>query len=373
MKIFATIAILLGVASAAIADEATVKLEYKFNQGDVIRSKITHLSTVDTKIKGVKQTAQSRSISTRKWEVQKVDESGLVTFMHSVENINMWQKVTDRPEVSYNSETDKTPPAIYAQASQSVGVPLSRITVDAQGRLVKREHLAGTPSSESQILPILPADPVAVDAAWYSPDDLTVRTGNGALKRIKTRQVFRLVNVSAGVATITTETQVLTPIDDPMLKVELIQKLTKGKFRFDIEQGRILSQQIDLDERVIGFQGEESVMNYLGRMTEELINAEPAKVAALPASAKKTVKLTPPAEMKEESPTPADPATKPAEKAEPDQAPMKEEMPKEDSAEDNVAGVPTLADPATKPKEEAEPLEEVAEVPTLAAPETKKK
>lgn len=373
MKIFATIAILLGVATAAIADEATVKLEYKFAEGDVVRSKITHLSTVDTKIKGVKQTAQSRSISTRKWQIEKVDNDGLVTFVHSVENINMWQKVTDRPEVSYNSETDKLPPAIYAQASKSVGIPLSRITIDTQGRLVKREHIAGSPSSESQILPILPEGPVAVGAAWYSPDDLTVRSGSGALKRIKTRQVFRLTSVSAGVATITTETQVLTPIDDPMLKVELIQKLTKGKLRFDIEQGRILSQQIDLDETVIGFQGEESVMNYLGRMTEELIDAAPAKIAALPAAPKKAVNLAPPKAMSEGVPTPADPATKPEEKAEPTEAPAKEEMPKEEPAKDSVAGEPTLADPATKPQEEAEPVAEVAEAPTLAAPETKKK
>lgn len=369
MKFFATIAILLGVAAAAIADDATVKLEYKFAAGDVVRSKITHLSTVDTKIKGVKQTAQSRSISTRKWQVEKVDDDGLVTFVHSVENINMWQKVTDRPEVSYNSETDELPPAIYAQASKSVGVPLSRITIDPQGRLVKREHLGGTPSSESQILAILPEDPIAVGAAWYSPDDLTVRAGNGSLKRIKTRQVFRLVNVSAGVATITTETQVLTPIDDPMLKVELIQKLTKGKLRFDIEQGRILSQQIDLDETVIGFQGEESVMNYLGRMTEELVDSAPKKIASLPA-APKAMKLTPP--KAENVPTPADPTTKPEEKVEPAEEPAKQEMPKDEPAEDTLAGEPTPADPTTKPAEE-EPVAEVAEAPALTAPETKKK
>lgn len=385
MKSLATIAILLGAATAALAAGDPVKLEYKFSEGDVIRAKITHLSTVDTKIKGVKETAQMRSISTRRWEVEKVDQDGLVTFAHSVENINMWQKVTNRAEISYNSETGEAPPAVYAQAAKSVGVPLSKITVDAQGRLVNRKHLAGTPSNETQILPILPPEPVEPGARWYSNDDLVVQNGAGGQKRIKIRQVFTLEGVRSGVATISTVAQVLTPVDDPMLKVELIQKLTQGKVKFDIQRGCVISQQIDLDETVIGFRGEESVMNYLGRMTEERINKAPAKVASLPVAPKPLISV-PAKKMEEGVPTPADPATKPAEKASDDSSEEKtasetEEMTKEDAPAEETrlefslsgpdANVPTPADPATKPKEAEEPVAEVAEVPTPAKPQPK--
>ena len=328
MKTLATLALLLATSTVAMADDAKVLLKYKFDDGDLIRSKIVHLSTVETKIKGSTQTAQSRSISTKQWKVEGVDKEGLATFVHSVESIDMWQKVTDRPEQRYNSQTDQEPPAIYAVAAQSVGIPLARITVDPQGRLVQRKQLGGTPSGETQILPILPEEPIAVGSAWYSPDDLTVRAGNGKQKHIKTRQVFRLESVTGNVATISTETQILTPIDDPMLKVELIQKLTRGKVKFDIAAGRLISQQLDLDETIIGFQGETSVMNYLGRMTEELLPGPPAKVAAMPAA-------------------PA-PVAEPAKVAEP-QEPAK--IASKPTAPRRLDGVPTLADPATKPVE----------------------
>lgn len=343
MKTLATLALLAATATVAMAEDAKIKLEYKFADGDVIRSKVVHLSTVETKIKGSTQTAQSRSISTKNWKVEGVNADGEATFIHSVENIDMWQKVTDRPEQRYNSATDQIPPAIYSEAAKSVGIPLAKITVDAQGRLVKREQLGGAPSGESQILPILPAEPIAVGAAWYSPDDITVRSGNGKQKHIKTRQVFRLQSVSGGIATITTETQILTPIDDPMLKVELIQKLTKGTVKFDVEAGQLVSQQLDLDETIIGFQGETSVMNYLGRMTEELIQEkQPAKVASVPAKPKKM----------EEAPTPADPATKPEEE-EATKSPAEMETVSDEDTKPaaKLAEVPTLADPSTKPED----------------------
>ncbi len=361
MRTLATLALVVATSTMAMAEETKVHLQYKFAVGDVIRSKVVHLSTVETKIKGSTQTAQSRSISTKNWKIQEVNADGDATFLHSVENIDMWQKVTDRPEQRYNSEKDDIPPAIYSEAAKSVGIPLAKITVDTMGRLVDREQLGGTPSSESQILPILPAEPVAVGAAWYSPDDITVRAGNGAMKHIKTRQVFRLKSVTAGVATISTETQILTPIDDPMLKVELIQKLTRGTIKFDIEAGRVASQQLDLDETIIGFQGETSVMNYLGRMTEEWIPGQPAKVAAAPAAPK----------VMKEAPTPADPATKPKEEdvaeakswdkliegsAQPETFESEQPIAKVASKPERprIDGVPTLADPSTKPAEQEE-------------------
>lgn len=286
MKTLTSLAIVL-TAAGLIAAEEKVSLQYKFAEGDVLRAKVVHLVTVETKIKGSTQTAQSRSISTKNWKVESVDEEGLATFVHSVENIDMWQKVTDRPEQTYNSDQDDTPPAIYSEAAKSVGVPLARITVDRLGRLVDRDHLAGAASSESQILAILPEEPVAVGASWYSLDQIAIRTGKGQQASIKTRQVFRLESVTDNVATIATEAQILTPIDDPAVKVELIQKLVKGKIKFDIEAGRIVSQKLDLDETVIGFQGEASVMNYLGRMTEELLTEPVKKVAGIPTPAKK--------------------------------------------------------------------------------------
>ena len=103
--------------------------------------------------------------------------------------------------------------------------------------------------------------------------------GGGGPKRIKARQVYTLASVKTGVATIRTETQILTPIHDPALASQLIQYETSGSVRFDVDAGRILSRETEVDKGVVGFRGEASSVHYLSRSTEEFLPAE-TKVAA---------------------------------------------------------------------------------------------
>jgi hypothetical protein len=49
--------------------------------------------------------------------------------------------------------------------------------------------------------------------------------------------------------------------------------LTQGSVKFDLDAGRLISRQMDLDETVIGFSGPDSVMQYLARLTDELLPA----------------------------------------------------------------------------------------------------
>ena len=77
---------------------------------------------------------------------------------------------------------------------------------------------------------------------------MTVALEEGETKLIQTRQRYELEKVDNGVATIAVETQILTPVSNPKIRVQLMQRLTKGHIRFDIAAGRILSQQTDLDE-----------------------------------------------------------------------------------------------------------------------------
>ena len=72
------------------------QLAYHFSPGDVLRTKVVHLATVDTKIKGVSQTTKSRSVSTRAWRINSVDADGNITFDNVVERVQMWNEVEGR-------------------------------------------------------------------------------------------------------------------------------------------------------------------------------------------------------------------------------------------------------------------------------------
>ena len=252
------------------------KLRYKFLPGETIRWQVEHRAQVRTTVGGTTQTAETFSGSIKVWQVSQVAPNGDATFVHSVESVDMRQKLTGRQEVTYNSATDAAPPPGFEDAAKSVGVPLSVITLDARGGVVRREQKLAQPNTQAKMTLPLPEQAVAVGDQWDAPSDVDLPQKDGSVKKVKSRQRFTLTSIDGGVATIHIETQVLTPIHDPGLEAQLIQLETQGDVQVDIEKGRIISQQTDLDRSVVGFQGDASSLHYVTRFAEKLLPQQPA-------------------------------------------------------------------------------------------------
>ena len=82
------------------------------------------------------------------------------------------------------------------------------------------------------------------------------------------------MDVKNGVATIEVSYQGLSPIN-AYLEAQLIQRLMNGTVRFDITAGRILSQEMNVDRRVLGYAGPTSSMHYVMQMKERLLEDVP--------------------------------------------------------------------------------------------------
>ena len=261
----------------------TYTLRYRFQPNETLRWKVTQRTEITTSVSGTTQTVSATVQSVKVWQIQKVLEDGTVTFQHSVENVNIHNKFSGSQEVHYNSQTDKKPPHGFEDAAQRVGVPLALITMDSRGQIRSRQRnpkvKAGSAENEGPMTLPLPTQPVAVDQTWSLPSELTIPLPGGLVKKIKTMQKFKLASVDDGVATIELSTLVLTPIHDPAIEVQLIQRDSSATIRFDIEAGRMLGQQVDIDKRVVGFRGEASRMHYLGRVNEEVLGESPQPVA----------------------------------------------------------------------------------------------
>lgn len=271
----------LKAAARQVVSDQTHLLTYRAQVGETIRWKVTHLVTVDTKIRGGEQTAKTRSVSTKSWRVTEADADGNLSFVYTVEDVDMWQNVTGRQEVRYNSRTDETPPREYELAAKSVGVPLATVTINRFGRVLKRdsEQPQFNPGLGELTLP-LPERAIKIGTKWNVPEEIKIRLEDGRVQRVQTRQTYSLDKVETGVATIGVKTEVLTPVDDPKVHAQLVQRLTNGAIKFDLDAGRVIARQMDLDETVIGFSGADSVMQYLARLTEELATAEKAAATA---------------------------------------------------------------------------------------------
>ena len=273
-----------GEDNTATADDANGKpdaalhsLRYKFAAGETLHSKVIHLVTVVTRIQGTSQTAKTRSVATKVWKITQVDADGNVTFVHSVGDVDMWQSVSGRQVVRYNSLKDKQAPVGYEQVAESVGVPLATVKIDPSGRVIERKDNRPqfNPGIGDLTVP-LPQKPVPVGHRWTIPDELQVRLPGEPIKRIKTRKVYTLRKVKTGVATIDVRTEVLTPIQDAAIEAQLVQRIQEGTVKFDVDAGRLLSRQMDMDKTVIGFNGPESQMEYLARFTEEMVTVQAA-------------------------------------------------------------------------------------------------
>lgn len=274
--------LLLAVMATASAEEnaKTYTLRYKFETGDVIRYDVDHRASVRSTMDKATQEAKTRSESVKAWKVIDVMPDGEIEFINLVEKVRMSNRVSDQAEMKYDSEKDSKPPAGFEDAAKAVGVPLSQIRMTPWGEVVDRKEKHHQPAADpnAPITVLLPEKPIAVGDAWNEPQEVTVKLADGGTKAVKTRRHFKLLSVKNDVATIEASQQVLSPVTAP-IEAQLAQRMMEGKIRFDIARGRILSQQMDVDRRILGFHGPTSSMHYLMRLEERLKEKSP-KVAS---------------------------------------------------------------------------------------------
>jgi hypothetical protein len=263
------------------ANDDKVLLQYKIAAGEVLRYSVDHKAAIRSTIKGTSQIVRTDSESVRAWKVLDVLENGQIEFAHVVEHVHMKNELPERAPLEYDSRKDAVPPPGFEQVASAVGVTLTIHRITAGGEVVHREikHAHQGQDSDLPITIPLPTEPISVGHKWDEPHQVFVETKHEK-RRVQTRRHFELTNVTNGVATIRATYQVLTPIEADV-ESQLVQRLTSGTIRFDVERGRILSQQHDVDRRVVGFAGPASSMHYQSRFIERLLE-DGEKVASRP-------------------------------------------------------------------------------------------
>lgn len=256
-------------------------LRYKYQPNETLRYTTEQLTTIDTTIGGNHQKTQLRTRSTRSLQVSGVTGEGNIQFAHRIDAVELWSEVSGRQAVQWNSTTGEAPPPEYQPFAANIGQVISVITMSPLGLIVGRQDNVPHPDLGLGGLSIpLPADEISVGHSWSQSIDINVRLDDQRIKTIKTRELYCLEKVETGVATISVKTQILTPLDDARVKSQIIQRISQGELRFDLDSGRMLAKQLDWDESVLGFNGAESNMKYLARFTETL--ATTAETASLP-------------------------------------------------------------------------------------------
>jgi hypothetical protein len=247
-------------------------LQYQFQMGEVLRYQVHHMANVRTTIEETTQQVESKSDSIKAWKVTDVLPDGSMEFVHVVEHVRMSNKTPSRPWAEYDSQHNKTPPVGFEQAARSVGVPISVIRLAPTGEILAREEKIPQPghTPDMPITVRLPDSPIGVGTKWNDSYQVRVQRKSGANLKIQTRRHCKLLKVQHGIATFRVDYQILTPVD-AYTESQLVERLTKGTVRFDLEKGRIVSQEMAVDRRVLGFSGGTSSMHFISKLEERLL------------------------------------------------------------------------------------------------------
>lgn len=268
-------------SQAAPAQDAAGKftLRHRLKAGEIVRTRTEHIANTVTRFQTTEDVSESRSVSDKVWEVKSVSPEGLMTFEYRLEAVDMFQKRGDNEPVVYNSRTDKEAPTIYSKVAETITKPIAEVTIDSSGTVIERDKQSKLPPLGMGELAVpLPKEAVELGAQWSIPREIRVQLENGTYKTIKIREQYTLEKVSAGVATIRVLSQPLTPVEDSSVEAQLMQQMSQGVIKFDIDKGRLISKQFDWDDEVVGFHGAETAIKYVARFTEEAVEA-PARAA----------------------------------------------------------------------------------------------
>lgn len=274
-RLFLSVALatVAGVFSTSRGDEAVepVLLRYDLSQGQRLNYEVTHVAKTKTRIQGKEEISQVHTVSKRYWDVTTV-KGDAMTFDHVIASVDMMQQQGDAEEIRWSSESGEKPPRRFNQVASRIGKKLSTVTINPRGQETDRQDDEGSKASlgMGSLSIAFPEEPIEIGGSWSIPREIKTRTDDGLVKTIKIRELYTLEKVSTGVATILIKSEPLTPISEESVRAQVVQQLSNGTIKFDIDAGHMISKELNWDETVVGFQGPNSLMEYRARMTEQL-------------------------------------------------------------------------------------------------------
>lgn len=268
------------ILTDSASDDSAYLLRYKLQPDEKLHYEVTHTAKTKTQINGDEETSDMNTISHRHWAVKDA-QSDSMTFGHVLDSVSMTQSTNDAPATRWDSSTSSTPPDVFAPVAKKIGQEISTITINARGQQLDREEAEGSPSADlgmGSLTLAFPETPLKIGDSWSVPRQIRVRE-NEEQKVIKIRELYTLIKVRTGVATLTVRSEPLTPINSQSVAAQVVQQMSNGEIRFDIDAGRMLEKRLDWDENVVSFRGPNSEMSYRAQLTENLVPSETIRSA----------------------------------------------------------------------------------------------
>jgi len=273
-------------------------LVFKFQPNQILRYEVSNDTEITTHVKENTETVRNSSTARRHYKVTKVDEkTGDAHLELSIDWVRMTASF-DNPDrkktepIEFQSDDPEKHPKQFQEVLDTIGKPRATIRFSPAGKpLEVLNKVPGKPAAGNQSAPgpaplpahdttpesyllQLPEQPVAIGETWKDRFDVVVKDSDNNRSRITIQRSYTLTEVDEDRALIEFRTTILTPMRNPSIEGQLIQREIAGKAVFDIARGLIVSREAGVDKTVLGPFGPQSSMHARSRFHEKLLDDE---------------------------------------------------------------------------------------------------
>ena len=249
--------------------EPRVQLAYRFETGAFSNYEVVNKSTITSQYQQLVETVSHETTARKQFRVVSIDEAGNATLEPVVQRVIMSAKFGSADPIVCDSDKPEDAPGQFKDVLKTINKPIARVQVTASGEMLKVTLLEGAPDGMTaagglndprlNFLTVLPKEPVGVGASWKDRFDVPVTIGQSGLKQPVTLQRnYEVTKLEQGIATISLKTTVITPVADPQIEVQLMQRALTGVLEFDTARGCVLSQRTIASKVVVGAFGPQS-------------------------------------------------------------------------------------------------------------------
>lgn len=300
MPLTATPIICLTLAALATAPAEApkpaqgVRLQYKFREGETVSYHIENDLTLVASKPPVQDKQDTRSVTDQRYKVIDVAPDGTATLRLAIEAARMEYRFDNAPPKVFDSREPGVPDPAFQHVKEAIGRELAELKLRPDGSiaairpLLKQEELDAIPGKlglegegPTHLFVAFPDRPLKVGESWNETYSTRVTISGKLTQEVKILRQYRLDAIDGEIATIHVKTSPLTVLSDPTLLVQIIQRTTSGRIRFNVKTGRAIDRKVEFDNIEIGWAGDASSYRAIGTWSEKLV-MEPPAVSAHP-------------------------------------------------------------------------------------------
>jgi hypothetical protein len=260
------------IAFVTAAAQAQTPWTFRWEKGQVITTKVDHVTAVTETIQGKALDITSKLQIVKRWKVLDVDAQGAATLEQSITSLRNEQSRTNGGTLLFDSANPEKSTPELKEMMKFINVPVATIKVDRFGRAIEVKSGPGQKyDAEPPFGFVLPGQAVAVGQAWVRPHTITLDPPLGAGEKYKGEQTAKLTKFESGKAIIDVAVTIKDLPEAANDQIPLLQKQLAGQLIFDAVRGRVDSVRLSVDKTVQNHQGAGSSYRFASTYIEQLV------------------------------------------------------------------------------------------------------